>query len=274
MSALDLAYWTPVLLGGLVAGASCGTMGVYITGMRLSFLGICMAHAALAGAVAGNLAGLHGQAVLLPALAGAMLVALLLGLADPRRWQLDGNLVLGVLFSLTMGLAFLGMGLADRLGRAAADSQALLWGNLAFCRWPEFFLMLGAALLLWGFILLFGKEMCAILCSRTEAQAAGIHATFVWCVFLLLAAVLLTVNFQTVGGLMIYSLITNPAVAAFQVGRGLRQCLPLAAGFGALSGGGGFLLAAWTDLPVGAVIVLVSSVLVLAALLAAGRRRG
>ena len=38
--------------------------------------------------------------------------------------------------------------------------------------------------------------------------------------FLLLASLVLTVNFQTVGGLMIYSLLANPAVAAARLVRG------------------------------------------------------
>jgi manganese/iron transport system permease protein len=115
------------------------------------------------------------------------------------------------------------------------------------------------------FVLAFGKEMRAILFSRQDAQAAGIRATGVWTGFLILTAVLMTVNFQTVGGLMIYSLITNPAAAAFQLVRGNGRAIVLAIVFGAVSGLGGFLLSAVTDLPSGAVIVLLSALLVGAA---------
>ena len=64
---------------------------------------------------------------------------------------------------------------------------------------------------------------------------------------------------------MIYSLISNPAAAAFQVARGCRRALFLSALLGAVSGLGGFLIAAATDLPSGAVIVLVSSALLASA---------
>ncbi len=103
-----------------------------------------------------------------------------------------------------------------------------------------------------------------------HAQAVGIRATAVWTGFLILTAVLVTVNFQTVGGLMIYSLITNPAAAAFQLVQGTGRAILLAIVFGAVSGLGGFLLAAVTDLPGGVVIVLLSALLVA---LAAGVRR-
>ena len=270
---LDWIFWAPVMAGGLVAGGSSGLLSVYIVGMRIPFLGVCVAHAALAGAVFGALAGLEGPMLLLPALAGAILTALALGLADPRKINMDANVIMGLLFSVTMGLAFVGFGLFGVLGRSDNDVRSLLWGSLIYCRWPDVWLMLAAAVALGLFVLAFGKEMRAILFSRTDAQAAGIYATGVWTGFLILTAVLMTVNFQTVGGLMIYSLITNPAAAAFQLVKGSGRAMLLAVVFGAASGLGGFLLSAVTDLPSGAVIVLLSAALVaLAAAVRALRR--
>jgi len=262
---LDLAFWAPVMVGGLLAGGSSGLLSVYIVGMRIPFLGVCVAHAALAGAVFGALAGLEGSMLLLPALAGAAVTALALGLADPCKINMDANVVMGLLFSVTMGLAFVGFGLFGVLGRSDNDVRSLLWGSLIYCRWSDVWLMLAAAAALGLFLLAFGKEMRAILFSRTDAQAVGIRATAVWTGFLILTAVLMTVNFQTVGGLMIYSLITNPAAAAFQLVKGSGRATLLAVIFGAGSGLGGFLLSAITDLPSGAVIVLVSSALVVLA---------
>lgn len=260
---LDAVFWAPVMVGGALAGAASGALGTFIVGMRIPFLGVCVAHAALAGAVFGGLAGLEGQALLWPALAGAVATALTLGLADPRRARLDDNTVLSFLFSATMGLAFLGIGLHGVLGKSDHDVRSLLWGSLTFCRWRDVGWMLGAALALAAYVTVYFKELRAILFSRELAEAAGIRARAVWTGFLVLAAVTLTVNFQTVGGLMIYSLISNPAAAAFQVTRGCARTLAAAAAFGAASGLGGFLIAAATDLPSGAVIVLTSSALLL-----------
>jgi len=259
---LDLAFWAPVMAGGLLAGGSSGLLSVYIVGMRIPFLGVCVAHAALAGAVFGALAGLQGSMLLLPALAGAAVTALALGLSDPRKINMDANVIMGLLFSVTMGLAFVGFGLFQVFGRSDNDVRSLLWGSLLYCRWSDVWMMLGASAALGLFVVAFGKEMRAILFSRTDAQAVGIRATAVWTGFLILTAVLMTVNFQTVGGLMIYSLITNPAAAAFQLVRGTRRAILLAIVFGAVSGLGGFLISAVTDLPTGAVTVLLSAAIV------------
>lgn len=160
-----------------------------------------------------------------------------------------------------MGLAFLGIGLHGILGRSDNDVRSLLWGSLNFCRWRDVWLMLASAGALAGYVIVFFKELRAIMFSRADAEAAGIRVKVVWSGFLVLVAAALTVNFQTVGGLMIYSLISNPAVAAFQLVKGCRRTMLASAAIGAASGLGGFLISAATDLPSGAVIVLVSSAL-------------
>jgi ABC-type Mn2+/Zn2+ transport system permease subunit len=61
---------------------------------------------------------------------------------------------------------------------------------------------------------------------------------------------------------MIYGLLTNPAVAAFRLVRGYGKSLVCSTLFGAISGLGGFLIAATFDLPTGAMIVILSSLLI------------
>jgi manganese/iron transport system permease protein len=257
----DLVFWLPVMVGGAVAGASSGLLGAFIVGMRIPFIGVCVAHAALAGAVFGSLLGMEGRMLLLPALAGALLTALALGLLNPTHVHLDDNVVLGFLFSATMGLAFLGIGLLGVMGRSDNNVRSMMWGSLNFCRWRDVRLMLAGAVALAAYVLLFFKELRAIMFSRSDAEAAGIRVTGVWTGFLALVAVVLTVNFQSVGGLMIYSLICNPAAAALQLVKSFRRVILLSAVFGAACGLGGFLISWMTDLPGGAVIVLVSSAL-------------
>lgn len=271
---VELGFWAPVIAAGALAGASTGLLGVYIIGMRIPFLGVCVAHAALAGAVFGSLAGLTGQALLVPALVAALATALALGLADPRRLRADVNVVMGLLFTLTMGLAFLGVGLFPRFGRSASEAFGLLWGSLTFCSWRDVALMVPLTAVEVGFVLLFYKEMRAIMFSREHAAAAGVRVGLVWTGFLFLASAVLTVNFKIVGGLMIYSLMANPAAAAFQLVRGHGRALALAVALGTASGVGGFLIALVAELPTGATIVLLSSALVGAAALVARMTRG
>jgi len=262
------AFLIQVMIGGTLAGAGTGMLGAYVVGMRVPFIGICIAHSALAGAVAGSLLG---WPVVPAALAGAVLAAVLLGAVDPERTRINTNMMMSVLLSLTMGLAFLGIATT---GAARNDLLALMWGSVLLCTGPELWLMAGVTAAEVAFVVLFHKELRAILFSRTHAAAAGVPAAAVWTMLLVLTGVVLTVHFEVVGGLMIYALLTNPAIAAFQLTRGYGRSVLASAGLGGLSGFGGFLLSYATDLPTGAVIVIVSSILVgVCGLLGHWRRR-
>ncbi|MDY0357736.1 MAG: metal ABC transporter permease, partial [Sedimentisphaerales bacterium] len=103
--------------------------------------------------------------------------------------------------------------------------------------------------------------------SRTIASATGVHETFVYALFLGLCGIILAVNLPLVGGLMIFSLITNPAAAAYQICRGHRAVVIASTLFGVLSAVGGFIVSYYLNLPTGACIVLTSAlVFALAAL--------
>jgi manganese/iron transport system permease protein len=259
---LDPWFWMPVICSGVLIGGTTGMLGTFIVGMRIPFLGVCISHAALAGAVFGSLAGWTGPMLMLPALAGAVAAAMLLGILDIRSTRLDSNVLLGMLFSLTMGLSFLGLGLFSAYGISDNEVRGLLWGNLNFCRWSDFYGFTVAGIVEAAVVLAFFKELRAILFSREHAAAAGVRTTLVWTILLTLISVVLTVNFQSVGGLMIYGLLTNPAIAAFRLVRGFGASLACSTALGALSGLAGFLAAAWLDLPTGAMIVIVSSLLI------------
>ncbi len=202
----------------------------------------------------GELVGLpHGGC----AFAGAVVGAGALGVVVQRR-SLDPNLALGTLFSLSMGLAFLGIGLAEGPKSALLG---LLWGSLLFVNPAQLWWMALSAAALVIFAIAFDRRLRVLLFSR-ELASALFPSGAVLGLFLVLAAGVITVNLETVGGLMLYSLIANPAVASLRVARSYRAALVLGSVFGALSALNGFLAAYWLDLPAGACIVLVSSALV------------
>lgn len=254
-------FFMPIIVAGLIGGAGTGLLGVYIVGMRMPFVGVCISHAAMAGAVFGMLLGVPE---LLCALAAAAMATAILGLIPPGRMRLDVNVAMGVLFPLMMGLTFLGIGL---MPGPRSQMLGLLWGSLLFVGMRDVWMISLSSLALLVFSILFAKEMRAILFSRFLAAATGVHQQFVYVAFLALCGLVLTVNLQTVGGLMLFALIANPAAAALQVGKGYRSVCVLASILGGLSALGGLLAAYYLDLPTGACIVLVSTGLFLLSVL-------
>lgn len=259
---MDWGLWAPVIVAGALAGGSTALVGAYIVAMRVPFLGVCVSHAALAGAVWGLVAGLSGAGLFWPAMGGAAIAALGMGLGGLRRKSADANTAMGIVFVVMLGLTFLAIGLLNKMGRSQNESLGLLWGSLAFCTWRDVLYMATSAGALLAFCLLCGKEMRAILFSREHAAASGVHVTAVWTGFLLLVSITLSVHFRAVGGLMIYSLMICPAAATFRLVKGYFPSVAVCNALGAFSGVAGFLLSLWLDLPTGATIVLLSAGLV------------
>ena len=134
-------------------------------------------------------------------------------------------------------------------------------GRLLFVRNAEIVMMVVVLVVLVGFVIIFEKELKVLLFSR-ELAALMIPEWLIFSALLLLAAGIITINLEIVGGMLLYSLIANPAVAALRVTHSYHGALILSCFLGALSALGGFFTAYWFNLPVGACIVLFSSLIV------------
>lgn len=243
-----------IIAAALLGGGSAGLLGIFIVGLRMPFIAIFAAHAAMAGAVFGDLAGLPH---IVSGFAGAICGALLLGLLLKRR-KVDPNAALGTLFSLMMGVAFLGIGLSEG---PKSSLLGLMWGSLLFVTKTQLVIMIAVTVALCVFVFMFEKELKVLLYSR-ELASFMIPEWLIFTSLLIFAAGVITINLETVGGLLMYSLIANPAVAALRVARSFRSAVFLSSLLGAMSALGGFIAAYWFNLPIGACIVLFSSFIV------------
>jgi len=248
------SFFFLVMLAGAVAGASTGLLGVYIVGMRMPFIGICISHSAMAGAIYSRLLGINP--VWGPVVFSAV-SSMSLGAVRPGRSRLDTSVALAIFFNLMLGLTFLGIGL---MHGSRSEVLGLLWGSLLFVKRSSVVVITISGLVFAAFAALFNKELKVLLFSRTIASATGVHESFVYCIFLGLCGLILAVNLPLVGGLMIFSLVTCPAAAAYQICTGHRSVIVTATFLGAASAVIGFLVSYYLDLPTGACIVIVSAV--------------
>ncbi len=242
-----------VMVAAVLGGALCGLVGAFLLGLRMPFLAVFASHAALAGAVFGDLLGWpHGISGFLGALLGASLLGWLM-----NKRRIEGNAAIGALFTLSMALVFLGM--AFFKGPKSAQ-LSLLWGSLLFVSWSQAIMMGVLMVLFLVFYFLFEKELKLLLFDRQLAAVVlpeGLLLTALLC----FASGTVAVNLETVGGLLLYSLLFNPPVAAARLCGSFRTTLWMSALLGATSALLGFGVAYILDLPVGACIGLVSSVL-------------
>jgi len=266
LSIFGYHFMQNAILSAFLGGIACSTVGVFVVLMHMPFIGVCMAHAAFAGAL---LALWLGFDPLIGAFALSLLSAAIIGpLAD--RGELNPETSVGVIFSLMLGLAFLFMGLMPGTRSTALE---LLWGSILTNTTNDIIWLGVVAAVVVGLVCLFYKEVQATIFNRDMALSVGIPATITLYAVLFLTGATITASLRSIGGLLIFSLILNPAAAAYQLTYNMKRMFLLSAVFGVLSGWIGLLISYAADIPSGATIVVTSSVIFMIAAIFSPKRK-
>ena len=254
LSILQYHFMQNAILAGLLGGITCSVVGVFVVTMHLSFIGVCIAHAAFAGALLGLWLGFNP---LIGALLFSLGSAAIIGpVAD--RGELNPDTSIGIVFSLMLGLAFLFMGL---MPGARTEALNLFWGSILTVTKQDLIFLAAITGVLVGLVAAFYKEIQAVICHRQVALAVGIPATIIFYGLLFSTGVTITASLQSIGGLLIYSLILNPAAAAYQLTYSLKKMLFIAVVFGVVSCWAGLAASYLLDIPSGAAIVITSAII-------------
>lgn len=266
LSIFSYQFMQNAILSAFLGGIACSTIGVFVVLMHMPFIGVCMSHAAFAGALLGIWLGFDP---LIGAFAVCLLAAAVIGpLAD--RGELSPETSLGVIFSLMLGIAFLFMGLMPGTKSGALE---LLWGSILTNTRGDIILLAVVAVVVVGLVFIFFKEIQATIFHRNIALSVGLPATLILYGILFLTGATVTTSLRSIGGLLIFSLILNPAAAAYQLTYSMKWMFLLSAAFGVLSGWIGLLFSYLFDLPSGATIVVTSSVIFMVAAIFSPKRK-
>lgn len=256
---LSYEFLQRALLMAVLGGCVCGATGVFVVLWRMSLVGMCISHAAFAGALLGLWLGV-------PPMGGGLVASLCAAasvgpLADRPGFSLDT--AMGVVFSVVMSLAMMALGM---MPGARTEGLGLIWGNLLTVTWADLALMGGTGLVLSLFIFLFFKEIQAIIGQRQAALASGLPVRQIYYGCLMLMGLVVAFSLKAIGGLLIYSLIVTPAATALQLTYSLRAMFLLSAALGGLSSAVGLWLSYCLAVPPGAAIVLVAALLLAASM--------
>ncbi|HNX39649.1 MAG TPA: metal ABC transporter permease [Methanothrix sp.] len=190
---------------------ACSILGVIISRTSLSSIGITMSHAAFAGAALGMFLGASAQAA---AIVFSLAVAALIGpVSDKAKMAADATL--GVLFAMSMAVAVFLISYMQYLG-TGISSTALLFGDVVSLYREEIYALAAVSALTIAFVLIFFKEISAIMFNMKIAEAAGIRVRPVYYILLFIIAISVALSLNIVGGLLIFVLLVTPASIAGQ----------------------------------------------------------
>jgi ABC-type Mn2+/Zn2+ transport system permease subunit len=264
--ALQYGFMQRALLAGVVIGAVCAVVGVYVVLRGISFIGAGIAHASFGGVALGFVLGLNPMVT---AVLFCLLVAWAIG-AVARRGDVREDTAVGVFFAATMALGILVIGLTRGY---QVDLFGYLFGSILAISPTDLWMSLALGLLVLLVVVVLFKELMFITFDQEVAEVTGVPAGRLYYVLLGLIALTVVLSMKVVGIVLVSALIVTPAAAAHQLTEDFRKMMAVSVAIGVSAAVGGLLLSYWLNTGSGATIVLLTTAIFLGALLLSPRRR-
>ena len=264
-----------VLLGTALLGLASGIAGTFAVLRKESLIGDGLSHAALPGVViAFLLTGIKDIEVLitgaaLSSIAAAWLITITV---ENSKIKFDG--ALATILSAFFGLGMVLLTYLQSLNNAGqAGLSKFIFGQAATILARDVYITSTAALIIIVLTALFWKELKLISFDVEYAKTLQIPVTFTLILYRSLLIMTIIIGIQSVGAILISSLLIAPAVGARQWTNKLGTMCILAGFFGMVSAIGGTIWSTSVQkLPTGPAIIVILSVIVLLSLIFAPNR--
>lgn len=266
--ALLLDYNTRlVVLTTAMLGLASGLIGSFLLLRKRSLMGDALSHATLPGIAIGFwvmvLLGGSGK-LLVGLLIGASLsaaVGLVAVMAIIATTRLKEDAGMGIVLSVTFGLGVALLGLIQNMPQAsAAGLEYFIYGKTASMVLQDFLLITAVCVATSVTCVLLYKEFMLVSFDADYGSTQGWPVQKLDLIMLGLAGAVTVVGLQAVGLILIIAFLITPAAAARFWTESLWKMLLLAGLIGAASGWVGASISALvSNMPAGAVIVLVAA---------------
>jgi manganese/zinc/iron transport system permease protein len=256
-----------VVISVMLLGVSSGIIGAFLLLRKRSLMGDVLSHATLPGigiafAIMTSL-GFSGKSLpgLLLGAAVSGVAGLLLMLAIRSTTRLRDDVAMGFVLSVFFGLGVAVLGMVQKMpGANAAGLESFIYGKTASMVMQDAQLIGGVALVISVVALLFKKEFTLLCFDDGYARAQGWPVVLLDIAMLALVTAVTVIGLQAVGLILIIAFLIIPATAARFWTHRLDLMLLLSAVLGAVSGWlGASFSGIFSDLPAGAIIVLVAA---------------
>ena len=264
-----------VLLGTALLGLASGIAGTFAVLRKESLIGDGLSHAALPGVViAFLLTGIKDIEVLITGAALSSITAawLITITVENSKIKFDG--ALATILSAFFGLGMVLLTYLQSLNNAGqAGLSKFIFGQAATILARDVYITSAAALIIIVLTALFWKELKLISFDVEYAKTLQIPVTFTLILYRALLIMTIIIGIQSVGAILISSLLIAPAVGARQWTNKLGNMCILAGCFGMVSAISGTIWSTTVQkLPTGPAIIVILSVIVLLSLIFAPNR--
>ena len=253
-----LAFLPRAILVTCVAACVCAVVGCHVVLRGMSFIGDAVAHSVFPGLAIAFVCS--GSLVLGGTLAGVGTAVLVALLSQNRRLKEDS--IIGVLFVGAFGL---GLVIISWAPGYAGSLQDFLFGSLTGIPASEVPFVLIASAVIVGVFAFFHKEVVAVSLDRESARVAGLPVMALDLLVYISVAGAVVISVQIIGNILVLALLITPAASARLLTNSLGAMIGTSLVIGVLSSLCGIYLSWSLDLPAGASIVCVVTVVFIAA---------
>ena len=261
---LSYGFMQRGLIAALIVGIVCAVMGAFVVLKGLAFIGDAVSHAAFPGLVVAFLLGIP---LYLGAAVAAVLTALAIGVVS-RRGSLRFDTAVGVLFAGTFAFGIL---LFSTIRGFVADLFGYLLGNVLGIGVGDLIqvAVLGAIVLV--LVLVLRKELLYATFDPAGAAASGLPVTGLEYLLLALLGVTIVVSIQAVGIILVVAMLVTPAASAQLLVIRFDRLVVLAVAISIVSTVLGLYASFYLNVASGATIVLIETLVFVAALIISPR---
>ncbi|MCO6017360.1 MULTISPECIES: metal ABC transporter permease [Carnobacterium] len=278
-----MTFWTlfsdytfqVVALGSALLGLLSGVIGSFAVLRKQSLLGDAVSHAALPGiCLAFMITNIKQTEVLLIGALISGLVATWLIMSIVKYSKIKFDSALALITSVFFGLGMVFLTYIQKTPDAnQAGLKSFIFGQSSTLLVGDVKWMLGIGMVMLVLMFLFWKEFKLIAFDEVFAKSIGVPVHGISILLSAMTVVTIIIGLQTVGVILMSSLLIGPAVAARQWTNRLAVMVSLAAVFGSVSGVLGTVISSLgKQIPTGPTIVVVISVIVLISLVIAPNR--
>lgn len=258
-SLLTYGYLQKALVTSLIVGVACGIVGTFIVLRGMALIGDAISHAVLPGVAASYLLGINF-------FIGAVIVGLLATLAIgfiSEKSTVKNDSAIGIVFSTFFAVGVLLMAKAQ----TATDLTEILFGNVLTVQDADRNLSIIIAAAVVVLALAFYKELKLATFDPTMAAAAGVPVRAIHYGLMVVLTLVTVISLQTVGVILVVSLLITPASAAYLLTNRLWVMISLSVAISAASSVVGLFVSYSYNVSSGVTIVLTASAIFLLAFL-------
>ncbi len=244
-------FFARAMIAGVLVGAMCGALSVFIVLRRMSYIGHGLAHAVLGGVAVGLVLG---QDMYLGAVVATVVAALLIDRISRRR-GLHADAAIGVVTTaiFALGVATLSVS-PERI-----NVEAVLFGNILGVNPTDLWVAAGVGVALLATLVVAYKRLVFATFDPEVAEVHGIRVGGSEIVFNLLTAAVVVASVRVLGVLLIAAAVVVPGAFARLVSRSLGAMLGIATMVGVGSSVVGLYASYHVDVPSGPAIVLTAT---------------